>query len=573
MEELEEKLEKYREVPYERESENNPRTGELKRTGDVTSEQFQETFGFRGVEFGTWVDNASRQENLNNAYDALRDMAEALNIPPRALSLNGSLGLAFGARGRGGKNAPLAHYEPVKVVINLTKNKGAGSLGHEWMHSLDNYFGRKERETTTAMISHCVNQFEIENVSAEAMEGFKLVSKVIERSGISERCQNLDKRREKQYWSLPEEMLARAFEVYLKSKLEEQGIRNDYLVNYRSEESWTKATENGFKMENTYPYPTATETADIKAAFDYLFDSIRFKAHDENYELYSASTADIRELLKDSRLLFDRELNYKQMALQKMSEEVFGVEVKYFEGASELHGRFDDDKNIIYLNGQSETSLDWAFWHEAFHVMKKYEPELYADILNHVERHEIFNSQQIENYRKAVKQPKMSKSRAKEEMLADAFADMKTGRRVFDKISAENQSLADKLAAFTRKLLDGVKKFFHSKEVHEKYPAVTLTSKQFREFATRIEENICSMQGDKAIRSSKGYKILSAVPHSPYEYAPTKQKAFDIQSAKELTKKYSSESVQKVIQDLSPLGRKDKNYGREVLQEVRAFGR
>lgn len=66
---------------------------------------------------------------------------------------------------------------------------------------------------------------------------------------------------------------------------------------------------------------------------------------------------------------------------------------------------------------------------------------------------------------------------------------------------------------------------------------------------------------------------MRAAPHSPYEYAPKKQKAFDIQSAKELTKKYSSESVQKVIQDLSPLGRKDKNYGREILQEVRAFGR
>ena len=126
MEELEEKLEKYRDIPYEREAENTPRTGELKRTGDVTPEQFQETFGFRGVEFGTWVENKNRQENLNNAYDALTDMAEALNLPPRALSLNGSLGLAFGARGRGGKNAPLAHYEPVKVVINLTKIKVQG---------------------------------------------------------------------------------------------------------------------------------------------------------------------------------------------------------------------------------------------------------------------------------------------------------------------------------------------------------------------------------------------------------------------------------------------------------------
>ena len=573
LEELEEKLEKYRDIPYEREAENSPRTGELKRTGDVTPEQFQETFGFRGVEFGTWVENATRQENLNNAYDALTDMAEALNLPPRALSLNGSLGLAFGARGKGGKNAPLAHYEPVKVVINLTKNKGAGSIGHEWLHSLDNYFGRKEKNSATAMITHNTQEKNPQNISSEVMEGFRLVQDVINRSGLAEGCKNLDKRREKDYWMLPEEMMARAFEVYLKSKLEEQGIRNDYLVNYRSEESWAKASENRFKMENTYPYPTATEIADIKAAFDYLFDSIRFKAHDENYELYSASTTDIRELLKDSRLLFDRELNYKQTALQKMSEEVFGVEVKYFEGARELHGRFDDDRNIIYLNGQAETSLEWAFWHEAFHLMKKREPELYADILAHVERHEIFTGQQIGNYRKAVKQPKMSKSRAMEEMLADAFADMKTGRRVFDKISAENQSLADKLAAFTQKLLDGVKKFFHAKEVHEKYPSVTLTSKQFNDFVMRVDENVCSMQGDRASKNSTGYKILTAVPRSPYEYAPKKQKAFDIQSAKELTKKYSPDSVQKVIQDLSPLGRKDKNYGREVLQEVRGYGR
>ena len=573
MEELEEKLEKYRDIPYEREAENTPRTGELKRTGDVTPEQFQETFGFRGVEFGTWVENKNRQENLNNAYDALTDMAEALNLPPRALSLNGSLGLAFGARGRGGKNAPLAHYEPVKVVINLTKNKGSGSLGHEWMHSFDNYFGKKEKNSATAMITHSTQEKNPQNVSEEVMEGFRLVQDVINRSGLAERCKNLDKRREKFYWTLPEELMARAFEVYLKEKLKERGIQNDYLVNYRSEESWSKATENGFKMEETYPYPTATEIADIKAAFDYLFDSIRFKSHDENYELYSASTAEIRERMKNSRLLFDRELNSEQKALQKMSEEVFGVEVKYFEGAPELHGRFDDDRDIVYLNEKSETSLEWAFWHEAFHVMKKHEPELYNDILSHVERHEIFTSQQIEDYCQAVKQPKMSKSKAMEEMLADAFADMKTGRRVIEEISKGNRSLADKLATFAQKLLDGVKKFFKAKEVREKYPSVTLTSKQFKDFSTRIDENIYAMRGSKVAKSSKGYKILSVMPRSPYEYAPTKQKVFDIESAKELRKKYSSEAIQKMLQDLSPLGRKNKNYGKEIMQEVRACGR
>ena len=31
----------------------------------------------------------------------------------------------------------MAHYEPARNVINLTRLKGAGSLAHEWGHALD----------------------------------------------------------------------------------------------------------------------------------------------------------------------------------------------------------------------------------------------------------------------------------------------------------------------------------------------------------------------------------------------------------------------------------------------------
>ncbi|MEK9231620.1 hypothetical protein, partial [Escherichia coli] len=81
---------------------------------------------------------------LNRAYDSLMDMADVLKVPAKALSLNGRLGLAFGARGKGGKNAAAAHYEPGQVAINLTKGNGAGSLAHEWFHALDNYFGQHD---------------------------------------------------------------------------------------------------------------------------------------------------------------------------------------------------------------------------------------------------------------------------------------------------------------------------------------------------------------------------------------------------------------------------------------------
>ena len=39
-----------------------------------------------------------------------------------------------------------AHYEPGKVVINMTKLTGAGSLAHEWAHALDHYFGELDTQ-------------------------------------------------------------------------------------------------------------------------------------------------------------------------------------------------------------------------------------------------------------------------------------------------------------------------------------------------------------------------------------------------------------------------------------------
>ena len=96
-------------------------------------------FGFRGAEFGLWTNDGDRQQSLNQAFDGLHDLARILNVPPKALSLNGELGIAFGARGSG-KFA--AHYEPSRIVINLTKTSGAGALAHEWAHAMDDYFGR-----------------------------------------------------------------------------------------------------------------------------------------------------------------------------------------------------------------------------------------------------------------------------------------------------------------------------------------------------------------------------------------------------------------------------------------------
>jgi hypothetical protein len=122
-----------------------PHLDEMKRENlpkridrDATSEDFIKDLGFRGIEFGNWSAQDERQRILNMAYDGLMDLAEIMGVPPKAMSLNGTLGMAFGARG-GGRFA--AHYEPGKLVINMTKIRGGGSMAHEWAHAMDHYFG------------------------------------------------------------------------------------------------------------------------------------------------------------------------------------------------------------------------------------------------------------------------------------------------------------------------------------------------------------------------------------------------------------------------------------------------
>jgi len=129
------------------------RTGVERRTGPATTKMFTDAFGFRAVEFGKWENQDERQEVMNHAYDGLLDLADVLHVPAKALSLNGDLALAFGARGQGLSGAK-AHYETDYGVINLTKMTGAGSLAHEWFHALDHYLARQDTKASAEKIKN-----------------------------------------------------------------------------------------------------------------------------------------------------------------------------------------------------------------------------------------------------------------------------------------------------------------------------------------------------------------------------------------------------------------------------------
>ncbi|EOR6370921.1 LPD38 domain-containing protein [Escherichia coli] len=284
-----------REVSREeqRNATNRDRTGPERRKGDVSPEQFSDAFGFRGVQFGNYVEGPRRQADLNRAYDSLHDLAEVLNVPTKALSLNGRLGLAFGARGKG---KAAAHYESGEVAINLTKGNGPGALAHEWFHSLDNYFGRYDVSTDGKITSGGDFMTEAQRarrvfkdgryvdaeypVRQEVYDAFKGVIQAIKNSDMPRRSALLDEVRSKPYWSTDVEMAARAFERYVQDKARMAGVENDYLVNIR------KAPEHN--TDNTWAYPTNAELdGGIREAFDHLFRTLKTRETDKGVAFYS----------------------------------------------------------------------------------------------------------------------------------------------------------------------------------------------------------------------------------------------------------------------------------------------
>ena len=277
----------------QRNATNRDRTGPERRKGDVSPKQFSDAFGFRGVQFGNYVEGPRRQADLNRAYDSLHDLADVLNVPTKALSLNGRLGLAFGARGKG---KAAAHYEPGEVAINLTKGNGPGALAHEWFHSLDNYFGRYDVSTDGKITSGGDYMTEAQRagrvfkdgryvyaeypVRQEVYDAFKGVMKAINSSDMPRRSALLDEVRSKPYWSTDVEMAARAFERYVQDKARTAGVENDYLVNIR------KAPEHN--TDNTWAYPTNAELdGGIRDAFDHLFSTLKTRKTDKGVAFYS----------------------------------------------------------------------------------------------------------------------------------------------------------------------------------------------------------------------------------------------------------------------------------------------
>ena len=559
LDELDECFTAMKSLPNERGDENQPRSSSnYYRDGDISPDDFMTVFGFRGVEFGNYVEGTRRQQDLNDAYDALMDLSLVTGLPPRALSLGGKLGLAFGARGRGGKNPASAHYESLKTVINLTKKRGAGSLGHEWFHALDNMLAREHEKGIASFFTESpfgTSHAELGNAM------YNLRTAVSTKTFLVSRSNKLDQFKAKPYWSTTREYMARAFESYLKVELDQSGIHNDYLVNILSEESWKKRTTM------PYAYPTQKEVETIQPYFDSLFANIRQRAEDEQIVLYSSSADIDANSLENQLIPLDR-LSPEETGLLAFGEQVLGIQTAFYDGDPRLHGHFDTSTSTIFLNRSSECDLPWVFAHEAFHAMKEADPLLYKEIMELAGGVESFSKEKIDAYRAERKKPDLSDDVVRQEMLADAFADYTTGRRAVIEMAEKQPNTVRRTLNFLSRAMNDLKDMFFGDKrsaTVDKYPNVVLSRDQFHDLSRGLEYLQEELRHKQHL--SKGQdmflSMLAESPkidgffHSPYAFQPEKQFKFDCEAVEVMSELYpqvAKENIAAAVTSFSPCG-------------------
>lgn len=183
-------------------------------------------YKLKGFQFGNWVKQIDRVNHFGGCVLALYDLGNLMQS--KNLGFDHNIGVAFGARGKAGANA---HFEPCLMMINLTKENGAGSLAHEYGHALDYFFGMRvdvakgeaslsggDSTAKTIMLRGGVLRHQMAAVLNKiiATESYKTWYKYHSKRWT--------------YWGNHTEMFARCFEQWCCWKLLQKKIENTYLT-------------------------------------------------------------------------------------------------------------------------------------------------------------------------------------------------------------------------------------------------------------------------------------------------------------------------------------------------------
>lgn len=279
-------------------------------------------FGFKGLEYGNYVKDTEASNHMTRFGDSMMDLETALDIDFTALNKQMDVGVGFGSRGTG---KALAHYEPSNKVINITKkNTVDGSLAHEYMHGIDDFLSESKTGGKYASNGRAVKpatKEAMDTLMRAIREGDGSYKKTIQSDGTDRSSRqwsqvdsfieeangngqlamdNLQKRypgsssksmnsvaqhimsktnmtsikiptgrsefydlakEQGAYWERPTEMLARAFDGYIGNKLDQAGIKNNYVA---------KGSRQPGLM-----HPSEAHAQQLEPLFDNLFKAIK----------------------------------------------------------------------------------------------------------------------------------------------------------------------------------------------------------------------------------------------------------------------------------------------------------
>lgn len=212
---------------------------------------FLEKYGLRAVQFGNWMDYGNRADHFLALVEALDHLDEILNTSN--IGWYKKLSVSIGARGRG---TALAHFEPRRNAINLTKTKGGHSFAHEYGHAIDFIGGEYFSKSADSYAISNAKATRTAEKNASVDEVRNLMNIVLDGVRKGERYEKLAKWATEHgtfaYWCCNTEIWARTFAQWVALECKNKNIEDKVLCKEIDDGSVVNIPVNELKKLSPY---------------------------------------------------------------------------------------------------------------------------------------------------------------------------------------------------------------------------------------------------------------------------------------------------------------------------------
>ena len=175
------------------------------------------------------------------------------------------------------------------------------------------------------------------------------------------------------------------------------------------------------------------------------------------------TTDELNKLWNDTaEVVSEDKLTGREKELQSIAQSM-GAQLEFVTCSPKIQGKYDPTTGISYINrNAAHNSAPWVAWHEMFHWIKRNNETLFNKLVEHIKTKAPFSKTQLDKYREAIGRPDISDEVVIEEMMADAFPDVRKRVPFFRDLAKENVSLYKRLVAFVKRVIDDIVSRFYA---------------------------------------------------------------------------------------------------------------